>query len=133
MTTMICAYEGELRCRAGHGPSGAELLTDAPTDNHGKGEAFSPTDLVATALVSCILTVMGIMAARHGFSLEPCTARVEKSMTGQGERRIALLEVWISLPPHLEDGQREVLRRAGESCPVKRSLEGATPMRLHWQ
>jgi putative redox protein len=133
MTTMSCAYEGGLRCRAGHGPSGAELLTDAPTDNHGKGEAFSPTDLVATALVSCLLTVMGIVAERHGVSLEPCTARVEKTMTDRGERRIALLEVWIRLPPHLGDGERELLRRAAEGCPVKRSLEGATPMRLHWQ
>lgn len=132
MTSMTCHYEGNLRCRAQHAPSGAELLTDAPTDNQGKGEAFSPTDLVATALASCILTVMGINADRHGIQLEPCSARVSKTMTSRGARRIELLEVWITLPQGLDDAQRALLRQAGETCPVKLSLEGATPMRLHW-
>ena len=133
MTTITCAYQGQLRCMARHGPSGNELLTDAPTDNQGKGESFSPTDLVATALVSCILTIMGIVADRHGIDLGPCDARVEKTMTSSGERRIELLEVWITLPPRLEDRQRRMLMRAAEGCPVKRSLEGATPIRMHWQ
>lgn len=133
MTMITCSYQGQLRCRAGHGPSGTELLTDAPTDNQGKGESFSPTDLVATALVSCVLTIMGIVAERHGIDLGPCEARVEKTMTATGERRIELLEVWIHLPPGLEEQQRRMLRRAGEGCPVKRSLEGATPIRMHWR
>lgn len=132
MTEISCVYEGELRCVARHGPSGSELLTDAPGDNHGRGEGFSPTDLVATALVSCILTVMGIVAERHRIGLEPCSARVRKTMASEGVRRIERLEVWIELPPQLDDGQRRLLQRAGEGCPVKRSLEGAIPVLLHW-
>ena len=132
MTTMSCRYEGGLRCLAVHGPSGGELHTDAPIDNQGRGEAFSPTDLVATALATCILTIMGISADRHGIALEGCEARVEKTMSSSGVRRIALLTVWITLPPDLSEEQRQLLRRAGEGCPVKRSLEGAVPMTLHW-
>ncbi|MEB3305268.1 MAG: OsmC family protein [Cyanobacteriota bacterium] len=132
MTTIQCLYGGELRCTARHEPSGSQLDTDAPTDNQGKGERFSPTDLVATALATCILTVMGIVAQRHGWSLEGTTARVEKTMTSSGVRKIALLEVWITLPAGLEEEARALLQQAGEGCPVKRSLEGAVPMALHW-
>ena len=132
MTTMVCVYGGELRCTARHEPSASLLETDAPVDNQGKGERFSPTDLVATALATCILTVMGIVARRHDWSLEGSRARVEKTMTTSGPRRIALLEVWIDLPADLPDDALAVLREAGEGCPVKRSLEGAVPMRLHW-
>ena len=133
MTLMQCSYRGGLRCLSVHESSGSQLITDAPLDNQGRGEAFSPTDLVATALASCILTILGIVAERHGIGLEPCTARVEKTMTSEGIRRIALLEVWISLPPGLDAQQRQLLERAGEGCPVKRSLEGAVPMTLHWE
>ncbi|MCP9838389.1 OsmC family protein [Cyanobium sp. N.Huapi 1H5] len=132
MTTMTCRYEGALRCAAEHAPSGSQLITDAPVDNQGKGEAFSPTDLVATALATCLLTVMGIVAEREGMALEGARVRVEKGMTSTGERRIALLEAWIDLPAGLDDGQRQVLIRAGERCPVKVSLEGCVPMHLHW-
>jgi putative redox protein len=132
MTTIDSRYEGALRCHSSHGPSGCELETDAPTDNQGKGERFSPTDLVATALSTCILTILGIVAERHGWPLHGASARIEKTMTPEAPRRIALLEVWISLPAGLSEQQRDVLRRAGESCPVKLSLEGAVPMRLHW-
>jgi putative redox protein len=133
MTLMHCRYEGGLRCLSVHESSGQQLITDAPLDNQGKGESFSPTDLVATALASCILTILGIVAERHGLDLEPCSARVEKTMTSEGVRRIAQLEVWISLPPGLEASDRQLLERAGEGCPVKRSLEGAVPMTLHWE
>ena len=132
MTTMFCVYGGELRCTTRHEPSASLLDTDAPTDNQGKGERFSPTDLVATALATCLLTVMGIVARRHGWSLEGSTARVEKTMTTSGVRKIALLEVWIALPADLAEEALVVLREAGEGCPVKRSLEGAVPMRLQW-
>lgn len=107
MTTIDSRYDGGLRCSASHGPSGSLLETDAPTDNQGQGERFSPTDLVATA-------------------------RVNKTMTAEAPRRIALLEVWITLPAGLSAQQRGVLQRAGETCPVKLSLEGAVPMQLHW-
>jgi len=132
MTLIDSVYVGELRCRSSHQPSGSELDTDAPTDNQGRGERFSPTDLVATALSTCMLTIMGIVAERHGWSLEGCTARVEKTMTSELPRRIALLTVWLSLPEGLDDRQRAVLQRAAEACPVKCSLEGAVPMQVHW-
>ena len=132
MTTIDSRYEGALRCQSSHGPSASVLETDAPTDNQGKGERFSPTDLVATALSTCILTILGIVAERHGWPLQGASARVQKTMGAEAPRRIALLEVWISLPAGLSEQQRAVLRRAGESCPVKLSLEGAVPMRLHW-
>ena len=76
MTTMTCRYEGQLRCLAVHDSSGSELHTDAPLDNQGRGEAFSPTDLLATSLASCMLTIMGITAARHGIAIKGTTARV---------------------------------------------------------
>ena len=132
MTVMTSRYEGELRCRSVHEASGSVLLSDAPLDNQGRGEAFSPTDLVATALSSCILTIIGIVGRRHDLALEGCSARVEKTMTSSGERRIAHLEVWINLPAGLSEEQRRMLILAGEGCPVKRSLEGAVPMTLHW-
>jgi putative redox protein len=132
MTLIDSTYVGELRCRSSHQPSGTELDTDAPTDNQGKGERFSPTDLVATALSTCMLTIMGIVAERHGWSLEGCSARVEKTMTSEPPRRIALLSVWLTLPEALDERQRSVLQRAAEACPVKRSLEGAVPMQVHW-
>ena len=132
MTTIGCRYDGSLRCHAVDGPSDSTLQTDAPTDNQGQGERFSPTDLVATALATCILTIMGITADRHGWLIDGSTARVEKTMTASGIRKIALLEVWITLPDDLTAEQRQLLQRAGEGCPVKRSLEGAVPMQLHW-
>jgi len=132
MTTVTCRYEGDLRCRAEHGPSGTELLTDAPVDNQGKGEGFSPTDLVGTALASCILTIMAMAAERHGIALEGSTARVQKTMSSSGVRRIAALEVWITLPAGLDAEQRRLLQRAAAGCPVKRSLQEAVPMELHW-
>jgi len=132
MTTIHCIYGGELRCTARHDPSSSLLDTDAPTDNQGKGERFSPTDLVATALATCILTVMGIVAQRHGWSLEGTTAKVEKTMTRDGVRKIAQLEVWIALPAGLDGQAQAALQQAGEGCPVKRSLEGSVPMVLHW-
>jgi len=132
MTVIDSTYQGELRCKASHGPSGTELETDAPTDNQGKGERFSPTDLVATSLSTCMLTIMGIVAERHGWDLKGCEARVEKTMTSEAPRRIAQLTVWVNLPAHLDTQQRALLQRAAEQCPVKLSLEGAINMELHW-
>lgn len=116
------AYVGELRCEAVHAPSGNRLHTDAPVDNHGKGESFSPTDLVATALGSCMLTVMGIFAQRHEIDLRGTTVRVEKEMVSTPVRRISRLstEIRMSIPsthPH-----RDALERAALTCPVHQSL-----------
>ena len=132
MTQINSSYSGDLRCASLHAPSGSTLETDAPTDNQGKGERFSPTDLVATALSTCILTIMGIVAERHDWDLKGGTSRVEKVMTSEAPRKIAQLEVWIELPAHLDEKARKVLRKAAENCPVKLSLEGAVAMELHW-
>ena len=133
MTLITCHYRGGLRCEAEHGPSGHRISTDAPTDNQGRGESFSPTDLVATALATCILTVMGIAAERRGWNLEGTEARVEKTMTREGVRRIAQLTVWVRLPDHLDGAARDQLQRFAEGCPVKRSLEGSVAMEIIWE
>jgi putative redox protein len=132
MTSITCHYNGGLRCRAEHGPSGSSLETDAPPDNQGQGTCFSPTDLIATSLATCLLTVMGIVAERHGWVLEGASARVEKRMSSGLPRRIAELEVWLTLPEGLDAQQQATLRRAAETCPVKTSLDGAVPITLHW-
>lgn len=132
MTTIHSRYDGQLRCHSVHGPSGTTLETDAPTDNQGKGERFSPTDLVATALATCILTVLGITADQNGWNIDGSAARVEKVMTRTGVRRIETLKVWITVPVALGEEAQRRLRAAGEGCPVKRSLEGAVAMELDW-
>ena len=133
MTSLTTSYSGKLRCASIHALSGSVLETDAPTDNQGKGERFSPTDLIATALSTCIMTIMGIVAERHNWDLKGCTARVEKVMATDPPRKIALLEVWIELPPHIDDRARRILQKSAENCPVKLSLEGVVPMNLHWK
>lgn len=117
-------YEGDLRCVATHGPSRHTLPTDAPLDNGGRGAAFSPTDLVATALVTCMVTIMGMAAKRAGINMDGSRARVRKDMTTTGLRRIAQLTVTIAIPggKTLSAQQRETLERAAATCPVKQSL-----------
>lgn len=132
MTTIDCRYSGDLHCKAVHGPSGRELQTDAPTDHDGLGESFSPTDLLATSLGTCVLTVMGITAKRRGWNVQGATARVEKDMTQQGPRKIARLRVEVTLPEHCDHDQRRLLMRMAEECPVKRNLEGAMAIELIW-
>ena len=133
MTSISSSYYGQLRCTSVHAQSGSTLETDAPSDNQGKGERFSPTDLVATALNTCILTIMGIVAERHGWDLKGCTARVEKVMTTQAPRKIAQLKVSIALPHHIDEKARKILRKAAENCPVKQSLDGAVSMSFQWR
>jgi putative redox protein len=99
-----------------HGPSGRQLETDAPKDNEGRGESFSPTDLLATALGSCMLTVMGIYARRKGWKLDGARARVEKHMATAPVRRIGKLVVEFEMPPHRDAGRP--LERAADTCPV---------------
>lgn len=115
-------YEGDLRCESVHGPSGARLATDAPKDNEGRGEAFSPTDLVATALGTCIATTIAIFARRRGFDVDGMTWRVEKHMVADPLRRIGRLPVEIHLPAALTADQRQVVERAAHTCPVTKSI-----------
>ena len=122
MVKIDAAYEGSLHCRLKHGPSGMEISTDAPKDNLGKGEAFSPTDLVAAALASCMLTTMGIVAQRRNFQLGEITAQVTKEMTAAPPRRIAKLSVTVQMPKGIAVEERVLLERAATGCPVHKSL-----------
>lgn len=115
-------YEGELHTRCRHEPSGAAIATDAPKDNEGRGEAFSPTDLLAAALGSCMLTVMGIQARRHGWHIEGAHAAVEKQMVSAPARRVGRLRVRLEMPAGVPEEARPVLERAARACPVDRSL-----------
>lgn len=134
MVEMKMQYEGELHCKAVHGPSGTELNTDAPRDNQGRGESFSPTDLVGTALGTCILTTMGIVARTLEVDLTGATATVQKEMTSEGPRRIQSLTVRIHVPAEVSDAHRERLERAARACPVHKSLhpEVELPLEFTW-
>ena len=125
-------YTGDLQCKAVHGPSGQILSTDAPVDNGGRGSTFSPTDLVATALGACVLTVMGIAAGRRGLDLAGSRVHVVKEMTADPVRRISRLAVSVTVPPGRvsSEDDRAVLRRTAELCPVKQSLHPATVVEL---
>jgi putative redox protein len=122
MVSITSTYEGGLRCRAVHGPSGTAIVTDAPVDNHGKGESFSPTDLVATALGACMMTIMGIVAERHGLDLAGMKAETVKEMTPSPPRRIAALKTRLTIPLPPDHPQRQALEQAAHTCPVHKSL-----------
>lgn len=122
MATIETNYKGELRTEAKHVKSGVQVITDAPTDNHGKGDSFSPTDLVATALTGCMMTIMGISANKHGFELKGLTAKTTKFMQSD-PRRISKIEVEFDMETsHLEKRQIEILKKAALTCPVALSL-----------
>jgi putative redox protein len=112
--------------------SGTQLYTDAPTDHDGLGQSFSPTDLLATALGTCVLTIMGITAKRQGWELGQASAIVEKTMTSEGPRKIQNLKVVISLPTNTTDAQRRVLKHVVNDCPVKRNLDPSITIDLVW-
>lgn len=120
-TTATIKYLGELRTEATHTRSANRLITDAPVDNNGKGEAFSPTDLLATALAGCMLTVMGIKAQSMGFDLEDASADVVKIMESN-PRRVGEVQVVISLKQNCDEHARKVLESTGLNCPVAKSL-----------
>ncbi len=122
MVPISLTYRGDLRCEAVHGPSKVALTTDAPVDNNGRGESFSPTDLVATALGACLTTVMGIVAKRDGVGLDGLSVSIEKHMTAQPPRRIARIVVAVSMPKGLAADYRAKLERAAHTCPVALSL-----------
>jgi putative redox protein len=134
MVEINVTYNGHLRTTATHGPSGNSLITDAPKDNMGKGEAFSPTDLVATALATCILTTMGIVAQRNNIDMTGATARVTKEMVTTPIRRIGRLAVTIRMPKKLSDEDQKRLENAAHTCPVHKSLhpEVEAPISFSW-
>jgi putative redox protein len=132
MVQIDVAYQGGLRCQAVHGPSGQKLVTDAPVDNHGRGESFSPTDLVATALGTCILTIMGIVAEREKIDLTGLRVSVQKEMSADPPRRIAKLVTRIVMPKGLTEQQRAKLEKAAHTCPVHQTLQGKVEMPIEF-
>ena len=133
MVRIDVRYEGDLRCTCVHEPSAAELLTDAPKDNHGLGRSFSPTDLLATSLGSCMLTIMGLAARRHGLALDGATCQVEKQMATEPRRRIGRLRVAFHVPVDPGEEGRALLRDAADGCPVKASLAPDTLVEISWR
>ncbi len=121
MSTAKVTYLGDLRTEATHLKSGATYITDAPTDNNGKGAAFSPTDTVATGLASCMLTVMGIKANQMEVSLKGATAAVTKTMASD-PRRISKIKVVLQFPAGISKKEQVILERTANSCPVHYSL-----------
>lgn len=134
MVEISIEYLGDLRCEARHEPSGTVITTDAPVDNEGRGESFSPTDLAATSLGTCMLTIMGIAARRQGIDIGKTTVKVLKEMTPQPPRRIAKLTVVFTIPLSADHPQRSLLENAARSCPVHLSLhpEVTQEMRFEW-
>jgi len=132
MVKVSIEYQGDLHCSARHGPSGATLETDAPVDNHGKGESFSPTDLVATALGTCMATVMGIYARQKDIPLAGMRIEVTKEMTPSAPRRIARLTTEIQMLAGL--ARNPALEHAALTCPVHQSLhpDVEKPVNFRW-
>jgi putative redox protein len=126
-------YEGDLRCVAVHAPSGAELLTDAPVDHEGLGRSFSPTDLIATALATCVVTILGLVARRRGLSIEGSRWSITKEMVADPKRRVGRLALSITLPAELPERDRRALQTAGDTCPVKQSMDPRTDVEIEYR
>ncbi|MDY0076823.1 MAG: OsmC family protein [Bacteroidales bacterium] len=122
MKTAKTIYISDLRTKMTHLQSGESVITDAPVDNKGKGEAFSPTDLVASALSSCMLTIMGISAREHQFSIDGATAEITKIMSSN-PRRISEIQIQITFPDIVYTSkQKKILEVISKTCPVALSL-----------
>lgn len=121
MSTSKVTYLGNLRTENEHLKSGNKFITDAPTDNNGKGEAFSPTDTVATGLANCMITVMGIKAENMDVNMDGTTAEVTKTMAAD-PRRISKIEIVLNFPSGIDEKSRKILENTGRTCPVMQSL-----------
>lgn len=121
MVRIEAVYDGNLRCSATHIPSGQTLVTDAPVDNMGKGQSFSPTDLLATSMLNCMMTIIAIAADSRELDVSGMSGSVEKHMAS-GPRRVSKLEVEISLPTDLNSEDRAWLIKRGLACPVHKSV-----------
>jgi putative redox protein len=134
MVRIETEYQGDLHCVAVHTPSSTALATDAPVDNQGRGESFSPTDLIATSLGTCMLTTMGIVARTLDFDLNGATVTVEKEMSTTAPRKIVRLSVAIRVPQTTSPENQQRLENAANTCPVKRSIHPdiETPIEFVW-
>lgn len=132
MVEIKLSYEGSLHCNAVHGPSNTVLSTDAPVDNNGLGQSFSPTDLVATALGACMATVIGIVAKRKELAVEGMKVDVRKFMSDDQPRRIKRLELDLSIPLPGSHPDRKLLESAARGCPVHHSLHPDIEVVMNW-
>ncbi len=121
MVEMLAVYTGEKHCELRHAPSNSVIETDAPRDNQGRGERFSPTDLMGAALASCVLTTMAIVGEREGLVVKGASARVIKEMQ-PSPRKVARLPLEVTMPNGLKPAARSLLEEAARTCPVARSL-----------
>tara|TARA_B110000495_G_C22870474_1_gene507610 strand:- start:6 stop:413 length:408 start_codon:yes stop_codon:yes gene_type:complete len=125
MNTLEIKYQGDLRTTATHLDSGSKISTDAPKDNHGLGETFSPTDMVCSALASCILTIMAIAVEKNNVDIKNTIAIVKKTM-GNNPRRIIKIEINLTFPKKYDLKTRTILQKAANNCPVHHSLSEKT-------
>jgi putative redox protein len=133
MVEIKISYEGDLHCSATHGPSGNTLVTDAPLDNNGLGQAFSPTDLLATALGTCMATVIGILAKRKEISVEGMQVTVRKHMSEDFPRRVKSLELDLDIPLPASHPHRTLLEGAATGCPVHQSIHPDIEVVMNWR
>tara|TARA_S200000501_G_scaffold7626_1_gene6784 strand:+ start:1091 stop:1513 length:423 start_codon:yes stop_codon:yes gene_type:complete len=132
MSKIKCSYLGDLKCEAKHLQSGNRINTDAPLDHCGKGEHFSPTDLLATSLGSCLLTIMAIKARSNGWELENIFLDIEKIMSKNKDRKIEQLIIDIYIPKDLPKGKVEFIQNASKDCPVTRNLSDSLDIEIAW-
>lgn len=132
MVSISVTYDGDLHCSAQHGPSHCSIHTDAPIDNNGRGECFSPTDLVAAGLATCMATIMGMRAREYGVEIKGTRVEIEKHMSRDKPRRIARLVVHIHPPAGVDELYRSALERAAASCPVSQSLHPDIVIETHF-
>lgn len=132
MVEIKLSYKGDLHCSAVHTPSGNVIVTDAPVDNNGLGQAFSPTDLVATALASCVATVIGIVAKRKQLAVEGMEVVARKFMSTDQPRRICRIELDIMVPLAADHPDRNLLESAARGCPVHHSIHPDIEVATNW-
>ena len=132
MSKIKCSYLGDLKCESKHIQSGNIITTDAPLDHCGKGENFSPTDLLATSLGSCLLTIMAIKARSNGWELNNVSLDIEKIMTKNKERKIEQLIINIYISENLPKEKIDFLKNASNDCPVTRNLSDSLNIQINW-
>ena len=132
MTQIRVRYTGQLHAEATHGPSGATLTTDAPKDHDGLGESFAPTDLLASSLGTCLLTIMGIEAKKMGWDFVGATCVVDKVIAKEGPRRVGELNATVTMPADLTSAQLLYLQTSAYRCPVLLTLQPAVTINITW-
>ena len=133
MKPITITYTGDLHCEALHADSGSTIQTDAPKDNQGLGEAFSPTDLLATSYATCVMTILALLARRLDVEMAGATARVDKQMSADSPRRVVALPLTIAIPANPSDENRRKLEQAALTCPVHHSLHPSIDKTITFQ